>query len=228
MTETGAGEPEAGTLEISPADLTPRETYLLLRDAVIPRPIAWVSTIDAAGRTNIAPYSFFNVCSPEPPILGFGIGPRRQSRDGRWTPKDTLVNLLANGEMVINIVPEGLAVPMVETSAELPPGESEFAFASLEEVPSRLVRPPRVRGAPVAFECRLHDVVELGLHRWVLAAVVLAHVDERVHLGERDGLRHRIDLTQVESLRPLGRLGRANYSRLRSIETLMRRDGNND
>jgi flavin reductase (DIM6/NTAB) family NADH-FMN oxidoreductase RutF len=128
----------------------------------------------------------------------------------------------------VNIVPESLAEPMVRTSTDLPPGESEFALAGLDEAPSLHVRPPRVAGAPVAFECRLHDIVPLGTYHWVMARIVHLHVDERAYLGTRKGVNHRIDLLRVQGLRPLGRLGRANYVRLREIETILRSDGPND
>jgi len=208
-------------------DLSPDEMYLLLRDSVMPRPIAWVSTVDAAGTANLAPYSFFNVCSPEPPVVGFAVGPR-SAPTGAPEAKDTLANVRASRELVVNIVPESLAKPMVETSANLPPGQSEFDFAGLVPVPSLHVRPPRVEGVPVAYECRLHDIIEVGTHAWVMAEVIHVHVDERVFLGRVKDLDYRVDLTRVEALRPLGRLGRANYVRLREIDTIMRRDGPND
>ena len=117
------------TRELQPSALTANEMYLLLRDSVMPRPIAWVSTIGTDGRSNLAPYSFFSVCSSEPPILGFSA--MKSGRDARGQPtyQDTMVNVRANGEMVINDVPESMMLPMVETSANLPPGESEFDFA---------------------------------------------------------------------------------------------------
>jgi flavin reductase (DIM6/NTAB) family NADH-FMN oxidoreductase RutF len=213
---------------LSATDLTADEMYLLLRDSVMPRPIAWVSTADAAGCSNLAPYSFFNVCSPLPPVLGFAVGPRDPAIDAALPLKDTLANIRASGELVVNVVPESLAEQMVRTSTNLPPGDSEFDYAGLQQAPSLRVRPPRVAGVPVAFECRLHQIVEIGTHHWVMARVVHLHVDERVYLGERKGLNHRVDLTRLEAMRPIGRLGRAQYVRLRDFETLLRRDGAND
>jgi flavin reductase (DIM6/NTAB) family NADH-FMN oxidoreductase RutF len=209
--------------------LTGNEMYLLLRDSVLPRPIAWVSTVDAAGRSNLAPYSFFNVCSADPPVLGFSVGARgRDPASGQWLPKDTLANVRDTREMVVNIVPEALIDEMVRTSAGLQPGDSEFAFAGLSPAPSTAVRAPRVLGAPVAFECRLYGILEIGSSWWVMGEVVHVHVDERVYVGRHKGMNHRVDLTQLESLRPVGRLGRAQYVRLRQIETLLRPDGPND
>lgn len=215
------------TRVLAAADLSADEMYLMLRDSVVPRPIAWVSTIDATGRTNLAPYSFFNVCSPDPPVLGFSVGPRGD-KFGTDGVKDTLANVRETGEMVVNIVPEGLALQMVDTSAHLPPGQSEFAFAGLAELPSTTVRPPRVAGAPIAYECRLHDIIRIGHHHWVMGRVEHIHLDERIYLGEQKGQRHRIDLTRLEDLRPIGRLGRAHYLRMRGEETLIRRDGPNE
>lgn len=216
------------TVELDPASLTSNEMYLLLRDAIVPRPIAWVSTIDREGRSNLAPYSFFNVCSPDPPIVGFSVGGAGRDARGQPEPKDTLVNIRANGEMVVNIVPESMMRPMVETSTGLPPGESEFDFAKLPEAPSTTVKPPRVAGAPVAYECTVHSIIELGGSWWVMGQVRHVHVDERVYLGTVKGMDHRIDLLRVEAMRPVGRLGRALYARIRNEETILRRDGPND
>ena len=216
------------TVELSAADLTTNEMYLLMRDAIVPRPIAWVSTVDPQGRSNLAPYSFFNVCSSEPPILGFSVGGAGRDERGQPQAKDTLVNLRANGECVVNIVPEALMLPMVETSAALAPGDSEFAFAKLPEAASTTVRPPRVAGAPVAYECVVHASVELGASWWVMVRVRHVHVDERVYLGRVKSLNHRIDVLRDPSMRPVGRLGRALYCRIRDEETILRRDGPND
>lgn len=216
------------TRSLPASALRPDEMYLLLRDSVMPRPIAWVSTVDADGVANVAPYSFFNVCSSDPPVLGFSVGYKPRDERGRPRAKDTLANIRANGEMVVNIVPESLMVPMVATSADLASDESEFEYAKLDPAPSSVVRPPRVAGAPVAFECTSFSILEIGSSCWVMGRVVHVHVDERVYLGERKGLAHRVDLLADESMRPVGRLGRANYLRLREIESVLRRDGNNE
>ena len=214
---------------LASTDLSPAEMYLLLRDAVIPRPIAWVATLDARGGSNLAPYSFFNVCSAEPPVLGFAVGPRgRDPATGALIEKDTLANIRATREMVVNIVPEEMLEPMVKTSTSLAPGEDEFAFAGLQPAPSEVVRPPRVLGAPFAFECTLYDIVVIGTHHWIMGEIVRTHVDERVYVGPYKGLDHRVDPLRVEALRPVGRLGRAHYVRLRELDTVLRTDGPND
>lgn len=214
------------TISLSPADFTPDEMYLVLRDAIIPRPIAWVSSIDANGVTNLAPYSFFNVCSATPPILGFSCGPRGEDRTNeRYELKDTWANIRETKEFVVNIVPEFLAEPMVRSSDPLPHGESEFAHAGLTPVASTRVKPPRVDGVPVAYECVLREGVALGRSTWVMGEVVQVHIDERVYVGEKRGLNHRIDVLKHLELRPYARLGSNFYVRLRDIETLERRDG---
>jgi len=212
-----------------PADaLTPDEMYLLLRDSVMPRPIAWVSTADAQGRSNLSPYSFFNVCSNDPPVVGFSVGGKGRDERGQPIPKDTLANIRSTGEMVVNIVPETMMLPMVATAAELPPGESEFDFAGRPSAPSTRVKPPRVAGAPVALECSVYSILEIGTSWWVMGRVIHVHVDERAYLGRLKGMDHRIDLLRDDATRPVGRLGRALYVRLRDIETVLRRDGTND
>ena len=211
---------------IPAGELDPDDMYLLLRDAVMPRPIAWVSTIDAQGRTNLAPYSFFNVVSPNPPVLGFSVGPRNERRGSdAFELKDTLINIKATGEFVVNIVPERFLEQMVRTSDPLPHGASEFAHTALVEEPSTLVKPPRVKGATVAFECTTHDILYIGKSAWVMGLVRMIHVDPAAYIGTKGKNQHRIDVLKETELRPVGRLGRANYVRLREIETHLRKDG---
>jgi flavin reductase (DIM6/NTAB) family NADH-FMN oxidoreductase RutF len=202
--------------------------YFLLRDSIVPRPIAWVSTINNEGATNVAPFSFFNVVCPSPPTLGFSCGPRRDDHNaGAGAPKDTLMNIRANGEFVVNLSPEYLFDEMVKTADDLPHGQSEFGHTGLIEVPSTVVRPPRIAGTPVAYECKLYDILDIGLNKWIMGSVVHVHIDESVYRGQRGAQRHRVDLLEKESTRPLGRLGRAFYARLRQIETRLRSDGPN-
>ncbi len=216
------------TVSLSPADFLPAEMYFLLRDSVLPRPIAWVSTISSDGVTNLAPFSFFNVCSPSPPVLGFSCGPRGDNHDDdQRHPKDTLLNIRTTGEFVVNLVPESLFGEMVASATPLPHGHSEFALAGLQEAPSTVVRPPRVARTPVAFECRVRDIVDLGTNHWVMGDVVHLHIAAAVYRGEREGKRHRVDLLEDTATRPLARLGRAYYQRLRDFETRLRQDGPN-
>lgn len=216
------------TVSLSASDFGPTEMYFLLRDSILPRPIAWVSTISDAGVTNIAPFSFFNVVSPHPPVLGFSCGPRGDNHgSGEWIPKDTYVNIVANREFVVNIVPEGLRGSMVKTAADLPPEESEFRFAGLDEMRSDTVRPPRVAGAPIAYECKLFDIVDAGSNKWIMGSVQRVHIHEAVYLGRKGEYNHRVDMLRQAQLRPVGRLGRANYVRLTDVDAHLRPDGPN-
>ena len=216
------------TVSLPATDFQPGEMYRLLRDSIIPRPIAWVSTISDAGETNLAPFSFFNVCSPSPPVLGFSCGPKGDNHnDAARVEKDTECNIRATGEFVVNISPESLIEAMVKSAETLPHGQSEFGHAGLTEAPSTVVRPPRVQGAPVAYECRLLDIVELGTNHWIMGTVVHVHIDVSVYVGTLQGQRHGVDLLSHLETRPIGHLGRAYYVRLREIETRLRRDGPN-
>ena len=214
------------SISLSPDDFTADEMYFVLRDAIIPRPIAWVSSIDAQGNTNIAPFSFFNVCSPTPPVLGFSCGPRGEDRSSAgWALKDTWANIRATREFVINLVPESMADEMVRTSDPLPSGASEFQHAGLTPVASTRVKPPRVAGVPVAYECVLREGIALGRSTWVMGDVVQVHIDGRCYAGEKRGFKHRVDVLSQTDMRPYARLGSNFYARLREIETLQRRDG---
>jgi flavin reductase (DIM6/NTAB) family NADH-FMN oxidoreductase RutF len=139
-------------------------------------------------------------------------------------PKDTYVNIQASGEFVVNIVPERLMNEMVKSAVDLPPGNSEFGFAGLTEAPSSAVRPPRVLGAPVSYECKLYGIVDAGTDKWIMGSVVHVQIDDSVYVGRRGEHDHRIDLLERVETRPVGRLGRANYVRLREIETRLQRD----
>jgi flavin reductase (DIM6/NTAB) family NADH-FMN oxidoreductase RutF len=147
---------------------------------VAPRPIGWISTCDAEGRLNLAPYSFFNAVCDHPPMVMF-------SSSG-W--KDTVSNINATGEFVCNLVTRALAEKMNLTSAALPHGTNEFEFANLEAAPARIVKPPRVAQAPAALECKLAQIVQLRsaagslLDQYLtLGEVVGVHID-RAYLKE--------------------------------------------
>jgi flavin reductase (DIM6/NTAB) family NADH-FMN oxidoreductase RutF len=180
-------------IEIDPSELKGREGYFLLTSLVVPRPIAWVSSISVDGLLNLAPHSYFNAISSDPLIVHFtstGV-------------KDTLRNVRATGEFVINIVDAASVEPMNLTAADFPPEESEFEWAGLEAAESSLVAPPRVAAAPAALECKVNRTVSLGNGNMVFGDVVRVHVNEDVM---RDG-RVAPDL-----LRPISRLGGSTYS----------------
>jgi flavin reductase (DIM6/NTAB) family NADH-FMN oxidoreductase RutF len=164
---------------------------------VAPRPIGWISTRDAAGRPNLAPYSFFNAVADRPPMVMFSSGGL----------KDTAANIQATGEFVCNLVTRALAEKMNLTSAPLPRGTNEFEFANLTAAPCRIVSAPRVAEAPAALECRLVQMIQLrDLHGATLeqfvtvGQVVGVHID-RAYL--KDGL---FDLLGT---RPIQRAGYA-------------------
>ncbi|HUR75265.1 MAG TPA: flavin reductase family protein [Sporichthya sp.] len=163
--------------------------YRFLTSVVVPRPIAWVATRSPEGLDNLAPHSFFTVSCVQPPILQF-------TSVGR---KDSLRNVEATGEFVINLAPEPLFEQINATGTDFPPEISEFSAVGLTPEPSAKVRPSRVAESPVALECRLHSTVELGDSTLVLGRVVHAVADEAVIV---DGL------PAIELLRPLSRLGR--------------------
>lgn len=142
---------------IDPSKLELTERYKLLIGAVVPRPIAWVSTVSESGVTNLAPFSFFNGISAEPFTLLFC--PSNKPDGGE---KDTLRNASATGEFVVNTVTEAMALRMSATAEGLPSEQSEFGFAGVEPAPSAVVRPPRVAGAPVSYECRTREIIRLA------------------------------------------------------------------
>ena len=161
------------------------DVYKLLASTIMPRPIAWVVTKDAAGALNAAPYSFFNVLSSDPPLLAiaFSAAPDREG-------KDSLHHIRARKEFVVNLVPEELAEAMNITASNAPRGTDETVLAGLELAPSALVDVPRIAGSPVALECTLFQEISTGgLSTIVLGKVVCMHVRtsafadaERLHL----------------------------------------------
>jgi len=186
------------------SQLPAREVYGWMTSVIAPRPIAWVSTISAAGRTNLAPFSFFQGVTSNPPTLMFVPV---NNRDGQ--PKDTVRNIREVPEFVVNVVPYALAEPMNATAATLPYGESEFEKCGIASTPSVRVRPPRVAAAPVAFECTLHQIVDIGegplAANVVFGRIHLVHVSDAV-LGA-DG---RVDPAKIDLI---GRMSGELYCR---------------
>ena len=164
-------------IDVSSSDVV--KVYRTLVEVVTPRPIAWVTTIDAEGRVNLAPFSFFNVFGANPPVVVFSPGLRR---DG--SKKDTLLNLEIVPEFVLSAAVEDLAEPMNATAKELPPGQSEAEFAGLALQPSTKVRPPRVAASPVHMECRVRQILPIGdgpiAANLVIGEVLLIHIDDSV------------------------------------------------
>jgi flavin reductase (DIM6/NTAB) family NADH-FMN oxidoreductase RutF len=186
------------------AKLPFREIYGWMTSTIAPRPIAWASTISAAGRTNLAPFSFFQGITSNPPTLMFVPV---NNRDGQ--PKDTVRNIQQVPEFVINVVSYALAEPMNATAATLPYGESEADKFGIAMTPSTKVRPPRVAVAPVAFECTLDRIVNIG--DGPLAANVVFGRIHLVHVGDAVlGPNGRIDPAKLDLI---GRLSGDWYCR---------------
>ncbi|PAU65286.1 flavin reductase [Pseudomonas sp. PIC25] len=188
--------------------LTPLEAYRWLTATVTPRPIAWVSSLSREGVSNLAPFSFFQVISDEPPTLMVNIG---LHDDGRL--KDTLRNVQDTGELVIQLVTAKQAEAMNASSASLPHGVSEFEACGIASLPAERVAPPRVAGAPVAFECSLAEVQpyprDNPSNYLIFARILLAHIDPEI-LDERG----RVDPRKLDLI---GRLGGSGYTHTREV-----------
>jgi len=191
--------------------------YNPLKACVAPRPIGWMTTISAAGVVNLAPFSFFNLLSYDPPFVMFSAG----SHEVDGGKKDTVANIEATGEFVYNMATWAQKEQMNTTATIIDRGVDEMAAAGLEALPSRLVRPPRVKGSPVHFECRRHQVIELpgrrpsSVHQLVIGRVVAVHIDDAVLTT--DG---RIDLVKV---RPIARLGYKDYTSVDAVFQMEKR-----
>lgn len=184
---------------IDPKEVPVPKMHGLLLDAVVPRPIAFVSTVNKDGEVNLSPFSFFNVFSANPPILIFS--PARRGRDK--TTKHTLDNVLEVAEAVINIVSYDIVHQASLASAEYPRGVNEFIKANFTEGKSTKVKPPRVNESPVAFECKVNQVVSLGegvaAGNLVICEVLLMHIKESV-MNENG----RIDPWKLDAVARMG------------------------
>ena len=143
---------------IDPRKQTFKENYKLMIGSIVPRPIAFVSTISKNGIYNLAPFSFFTGITSDPPTVCFS--PTRRGTDGE--AKDTLKNIRETGEFVINIVNENIVSQMNETATEFPPDIDEFKESGLTAVPAKIVSPPLVKESPISFECKRLQVLEIG------------------------------------------------------------------
>ncbi|KAA3643366.1 MAG: flavin reductase family protein [Chloroflexi bacterium] len=202
-------------MEISPAELSLKDTYKLLTGAVVPRPIAWVSTVNKEGQPNLAPFSFFNGVCSKPPTVLFCPGVRGTDGDN----KDTLNNVRATEEFVINIVTEDTADAMNLTATELPSSVNEFEYAGVTPIPSQRVKPPRVAESPINIECKLSNIVQIGdggkgSGFIVIGEVLHIHVADKVLLPN-----YKIDMA---ALNPIGRLAGPRYTQVNEIFELFR------
>lgn len=194
-------------MQIRPEELEAEESYKLLTGMVVPRPIAWITTLSASGSVNLAPFSAFTFVSPKPPMLAVSIG----HKAGVY--KDTAQNILRTEDYVIHIADQPLIEAVHGSAVEYPPDVSEAEVLGLEMVPSVKVAPPRIKAAPLALECRLRHVMEFGetRSRLLVGEVVLIHL--------RDGLANggKID---TRALNPICRIAGPNYATLGEIVTL--------
>ncbi|GAB4396913.1 MAG: flavin reductase family protein [Anaerolineales bacterium] len=201
-------------MEVDSAELSWQTAYKLLTGAVVPRPIGWISTVDADGNANLAPFSFFNVVCANPPTVLFSTM-RRGAYAGR---KDTLNNARATGEFVVNIVSGALVEAMNFSSADVPPDVDEFTLAGVSKAASVRVVPPRVAESPIHFECKvlhIYDVSDApGGGSVVIGEVLHLHVDESVLLGA--------DKIDPDALQAVGRMAGNEYTRTRERFTLAR------
>lgn len=185
-------------------DLAFKDRYKLMIGSILPRPIAWVSTMDAAGNLNLAPFSFFTAVCSNPMTVIFCSGYHAGGRK-----KDTWHNIEQMGEFVVNFTNEETAEAMNRSATELPPGESEFQWAGVTAATSSQIQVPRVAEAPIAYECKLQQIVEVGNAKGGGATIF----GEVVAIYIREGLYEngRIDLEQFQ---PIGRLAGASYTRV--------------
>ena len=191
---------------LDPAQIAPSDIYKLMIGMIVPRPIAFVSTVDAAGIRNLAPFSYFTACSSNPPVVCFCAS----VRPGPRPHKDTLENIRATGEFVVNIVSEEIAEQMNLCSAEVPPEVDEFELSGLTPLESDLVKPPRVAESKVQMECRLRQILVVseqpGGGSLVLGDVLCFHIEEALLDG------YKIDPGKLNAI---GRMGGPIYTRTR-------------
>jgi flavin reductase (DIM6/NTAB) family NADH-FMN oxidoreductase RutF len=190
-------------MNIDPETLAARDRYRLMIATILPRPIAWVSTVSPDGVSNLAPFSFFTGIAASPMSVCFA-----PVNDRNGNKKDTLINIEATKQFVVNIVNEANAVKMNQTSAPYPYGVSEFEKAGLTPLPSLKVKPPRVAESPVSYECELIQIVRLGsgalAGNLVIGKVVHFHCDDKIYA--EGGIRH-------QDLKTIGRMEGSWYAR---------------
>ena len=192
-------------ITIDPKFTATKDLHQFLLGSVAPRPIAFASTIDKDGNANLAPYSFFNCFSSNPPILVFSSNRRVMDN----TTKDTLKNVQETGEVVINVVNFDIVRQMAVTSVAFPEDISEFEKSGLTPIPSDLVKPFRVKESPAQMECKVKEIVTLGEHGGAGHLIICEMV--RMHIAnEVVDERNRIDPQKIDLV---GRMGRAYYVR---------------
>ena len=194
-------------MRIDPAYLDPETAYRLITGVVVPRPIAWVTSLSATGVLNLAPFSAFMFVSPKPPMLAISVG-----RKGNIY-KDTAQNILNNEEYVVHIADSNLMKAVHESSTEHPPEVSEVEELRLSTLPGDRIKVPRLAAAPIAMECRFRQCLEFGetRSRLIVGEVLVFHI--------RDGLLNNGKI-ETEALDPIARIAGPRYARLGEIVTL--------
>jgi flavin reductase (DIM6/NTAB) family NADH-FMN oxidoreductase RutF len=200
------------SMELNPQDLASGDRYKLLIGSVVPRPIAFVSSLSPQGVTNLAPFSYFNAVGHSPMALMFSV-----SQKPNQSAKDTLRNVCpvsegGTGEYVINLAVESYIQQVAEAAEPLPYGESEFDHLDLTTVPSQVIAPPRVAESPVAFECKTLQIVPVGTFSVVIGEVV--------HLYVRDDLVDENYRVNTDRVAAVGRMAGYDYCRTRDRFTI--------
>lgn len=198
-------------IELAASELAPRDAYRLMIGIIVPRAIAFVSTMSPEGKLNLAPYSFFTGVGQDPPMLCISVLWRKGE------PKDTLRNIEATREFVVNSVSEEIATQMNLTSGDYPSDTDEFDLSGLTPAPSVVVRPPRVAESPTALECRLNQIVTVG-NAPSLASIVIGEI---VHFRIREDLYQNGRVDQ-DALHAIGRMAGSGYARTRDLFDLER------
>lgn len=200
-------------MQIDPNTTSQKNIYKILTGTVIPRPIGWISSISEDGKPNLAPFSFFNAVGEDPPHIMFSTVRTNN------TNKDTLNNVLATKQFVVNLATEELTEVMNATSAPLPSDENEFEYAGLTPAPSMLVKPPRVKESPVNFECELVHHYSLEGHKnggatIMIGRIVMFHIDDTILIDD-----YKINM---ETYKPVARLAGSNYAGLGKVFSIKR------
>jgi flavin reductase (DIM6/NTAB) family NADH-FMN oxidoreductase RutF len=200
-------------MQFDPNELEHTAVYKLLTGAIIPRPIGWISSVSENGINNLAPFSYFNAVGDDPPHLMFSTG------RGNNTNKDTLNNVLATKQFVVNMVTEELAEQMNATAQSVPSEIDEFELAGVTPIASHKVKPMRVKESPITFECELvhHYFLEDHKHGGacvVIGRIVMMHFDDTVLLDN-----YKINL---ETYQPIARLAGSHYSKLGELFSVKR------
>ena len=200
-------------MEFNPDTLETKEIYKLLTGSIIPRPIAWIATIDESGTNNLAPFSYFNMIGDDPPHVMFST--RRDNNSN----KDTLNNVLSTKQFVVNMVTESLAEQMNSSAQAVAPEVDEFEMVGVTPIPSSVVKPMRVKESPIQFECEMVHHYFLEDHKQggacvIIGRVVRMHFDESVLLED-----YKINM---KTYKPIARLAGSNYSKIGEVFSIKR------